>query len=252
MPGGPYTDDFRSGYPGSSSVNWFSPSRREGSRTYSPMDSSDIDHRQFRRDAFSFDRRTGAHPRDYEHYGGGYGGDRLASEASRMRSRSGSTSGGYSRRPSYSSSSRDYESSSRYPSSSRYGDDDSSSRSRSRFADFLSSSSSGRRNRSPPRERARSPRSSSRTGLSSRYASEDTYGSRSGSSYKYYSPEDVGRSSSRIGSRSGSRSGSSYEYFSPDDVGRRSSSRRPSYSYGSSGGYNTYEVRPSGGRFEID
>lgn len=234
MPRHEYTNDFRSDYPGRSTVDWMRPSAGARYETieYAPSDSSGIDPTAFRRNAFSFDNRSGHQPKDYRHYdvhgggsaryaerdsgythrgrdnygssdryGGGSmsggGGDKLSRDAARMRGGGG-----------YESSSSSYHGSgygSRYESHDDRGYHESSSRSRSGFADFLRSSSSARR------DRDRSPT-------------------------RYFGPDDIGRSSSSRSRRPSMGNGGGYY------EGGRGSSRM----YGSSGEYTTETITPGG------
>lgn len=231
MPRSEYNNDFRSHYPGRSTVDWMRPSTGARYETveYAPSDSRGIDPTSFRKNAFSFDTRSGQQPKDYRHYDvqggsssryaerdsgyvhrgrenygssdryGGGGGDKLSRDASRMRSGAG---GGYDSYDSSSYRGSDY--GSRYESRDDRGYE-SSSRSRSGFADFLRSSSSARR------DRDRSPT-------------------------RYFSPGDIGRSSSSRSRRPSMGYGSGYE-----ERGRGSSR-----AHGSSGEYMTETITPGG------
>lgn len=241
MPRYEYTNDFRSNYPGRSTVDWMRPSSGARYETveYAPSDSRGIDPTSFRKNAFSFDTRSGQQPKDYRHYdvhgasswryadrdsgytqrrrdnygssnryGGSSGGDKLSRDAARMRGGS-SVGGGYERGSSSSYYGSGY--------GSRYDSHESSSRSRSGFADFLRSSSSARRDRDRDRDRDYSPA-------------------------RYFGPDDIGRSSSSRSRRPSMGYGGGYDY----EGGRGSSrgeSRTETITPG--GGYSSRERRSS-------
>ena len=235
------TNDFRSNYPGRSTVNFTrAAATRYTTVEYSPFDSSGIDPTAFRKNAFAFDSRVGHQPRDYRHYDvhggtygerdsgytqrgrenfgssdryGGSGGDKLSCDAARMRD----AAGGYDS----SSSSSGFGSEYRVPLTRR-----NSKGGRSRF------------DSSPPASRYDSPAPS-----------------RSHSRF-----EDMLRSRTHSGSRSSSRHARDHsppaKYFGPDDIGRASSpystpsSMSQDWGYGYGGGCGSKGAHGSSGPYQ--